>query len=72
MPKPPTLAPLPAASPAFRLVPGKSQAQVARAMKISVAEVARIERLALAKTYAEMLRRGLNFRDLISLIQPPN
>ena len=76
MPKPPKtaliLSDFPIDSPAFRLVPGKSREQVARSLKISVAEVARIERLAMAKCYAEMLRRGQNFKDLISLISPPN
>ncbi len=72
MPKPLSISDIPSPSPAFRLVPGKSRAAVARAMGISVAAVARIERAALAKACAEMSRRGLTYRDLISLIDNPN
>jgi len=68
MPQPPEIPPIPAASPASRLVPGKSRSQVARALKISVAEVERHERLALAKCYAEMTRRGLSLRDFFPLL----
>jgi len=51
-----------------RLVPGKSRARVAREMGMSVDEVARVERVALAKACAEMLRRGLTYRELISML----
>ena len=70
MPKPPTLPPLPAPSGTSRLVPGKSRERVARELGISIDEVARIERVALAKAFSEMTRRGISYRDLISLIQP--
>lgn len=63
---------MPAASPASRLVPGKSRERVARELGMSVAEVERVERVALAKALAEMQRRGLTYHDLISLLQTPN
>ena len=71
MPTPSKMPPIPAASPASRLVPGKSRERVARELGMSVAEVERIERVALAKAYREMQRRGLSYLDLISLIQTP-
>lgn len=68
MPKPLSLPPIPAASPAMRLFPGLSREKVARNLGISVADVERIERVALAKCRAEMLRRGLDIHDCLSLI----
>jgi len=72
MPKTTDMPPLPTVSAPSRLVPGKSREKVARAMGISVAEVERIERVALAKAYAEMQRRGMTYRELISLLQTKN
>ena len=72
MPKTPPLPPLPGVSAPSRLVPGKSREQVARALKISADEVGQIERLALAKCFAEMTRRGLSIRDFLPLINLPN
>jgi len=68
MPKPPTLPPLPVASPAMRLFPGLSRERVARNLGMSVNAVERIERVALAKLRAEVLRRGWNITELLSLI----
>jgi hypothetical protein len=51
--------------------PGRSRADVARAMGISVAEVARNERSGLLKCRAEFERRGWNLRALISLLTNP-
>jgi len=72
MPKPPKTPQFPPLSQPCRLVPGKSRERVARELGMSVAEVARVERVALAKAFAEMTRRGLSYRDLISLMQTPN
>lgn len=68
MPQSPEIPQIPTASPASRLVPGKSREQVARQLKISVAEVERHERLALAKCYAEMTRQGISLRDFLPLL----
>jgi len=68
MPKPPNMPSLPLPSPAMRLFPGLSREKVARNLGMSVDEVARVERMALAKARAEMLRRGLDIHDLLSLI----
>ena len=60
--------PNPPPPPACRLVPGMSREEVARALGLTPAEVARIERRALLKCLAELTRRGHSYRDLISLL----
>ena len=53
------------------LLPVLSQAQVAKNLNLSVAQVARIERVALLKARAEFERRGLNFRAVLAILSSP-
>lgn len=53
------------------LLPVKSISQVAADMGISVAEATRLERSALLKARDALERRGLTFRELLSLLYPP-
>jgi|GEM_PF-5765982 len=62
------LPPIPTA--ASRTLPGRSRQEVAKAMGVSVAEVARIETLALLKCRAACERRAMSLSDFLSLIYP--
>lgn len=66
----PDLPNIPDQSGPSTLCRGLSRARVAANLGISVYEVERIERVALAKMRAELLRRGLDFEDLDSARTP--
>ncbi len=49
---------------------GRSLQDVAKALGVSAAEVARIEQIALLKLRRECERKGLSINDFLSLIYP--